>query len=91
MPAPAPKKSPLEFDTIPHRDSLFIHFDPDSRTYLVQAFFKSDTLTAIRDHITFPSSPVTIDIPQKDFDRARDAFLARLLMPHAPESAVHAG
>lgn len=34
------KKSPLEFNHIPHRNGLFVHFDANTQTYLVQAFFK---------------------------------------------------
>lgn len=81
------KKSPLDFNHIPHRDGLFVHFDANSQTYLVQAFFKSDSLAEYRSRLTTEEEgEFCIHLDAKSFDDARDAFLMKLIRRHAKSS-----
>ena len=86
------KKSPLEFNHIPHRNGLFVHFDANTQTYLVQAFFKADDLQELMAMIPFRSraQPLTLDVPAASFDDARDAFIKKLIDADAPKEASHA-
>lgn len=85
--SPHQVRSPLDFNHIPHKDGLFVHFDANSRTYLVQAFFKADSLAEYRSQLTAEEEDeFGIHLDAKTFDDARDAFLTKLIRRHAKSS-----
>lgn len=86
-----PKTSPLDFTHIPHRDGMFVHFDANTGTYLVQAFFKDESLSFIR---SLPADPdheddIEVTVPLRYFDEARDAFIKKLFTSHGKKAEVH--
>lgn len=76
-------RSPLDFTDIPSHDGIFVHFDPKSSTYLVQAFFKATTLESILKQTSGPSPNVHVTVNVGLFNDVRDRFLERLL--NAPD------
>ena len=83
------KKSPLEFNHIPHRNGLFLHFDANTQTYLVQAFFKADDLQELIA-MGPRKEPLVLSILPSRFDAVRDSFLKNLIDADAPQEASHA-
>lgn len=87
----SPHTFPLDFNHIPHRDGLFVHFDAASGTYLVQAFFKAETLEFIfgLSNGPGPQDDISIDVKRNHFDDARDSFLKKLIDADVHKKEIH--
>lgn len=83
-----PPVSPLDFNHIPRKDDLLVHFDARSDMYLVQVFFRGDTLQMIRQ--CADGEDFKIRVPASLFDGVRDNFLKKLIAANAEETP-HAG